>query len=537
MGMFAQEIRLVPRIAKTRADVTVAWCYPNTYSIGMSGLGYQLIWWLLEQDEEVMVHRAFTDICEEGVAGADLFGFTLSWELDFTNVLSMLKANRIPLAGRDRGEDHAIVFAGGPVLSANPEPFADIFDVILLGDAEDTVPRLLKCWKETRALTRQEKLLRLAQEAGIYVPSLYESQYDEGSGTFVATVAKHDGVPGIVSRSLFRPPDGYVAHSVLLSPDTTWGDVFLVEVVRSCPQECRFCLASFLTRPFRAANVDTIIEKIDLARPHTKRVGLLGPSITEHPEFESIADRLLERPDLKVTVASVRADTLTKELVEKFVALGQKSVTIALESGSERLRRIMKKNLTEPEIFQAVEAIDRGGLDGVKFYGIAGLPYETQTDLEETVRLLRQLKKEHRRLKFVFGLSSFVPKAQTPFQWKGRDRDTQSKMEFLRKNLAGAGIDVRTESRNWSDIQALLSRGDRRLTKVLLAVAESKGKLGDWKRALKACPEVPSLDYYAYRDIDPDEVLPWSHVAPEEKLKYLGRHLEEAGKEALVSDA
>lgn len=536
MGMFAQEIRLVPRIAKTRADVNVAWCYPNTYSIGMSGLGYQLIWWLMEQDEEVMVHRAFTDIAEEGVGNCDLLGFTLSWELDFTNVLSMLKSNRIPLEGSHRGEEHPIVFAGGPVLSANPEPFAEIFDVILLGDAEETVPRLLKCWKEIRSLPRQEKLLRLAQEAGIYVPSLYESKYDSESGAFVSTIPKHDGVPEIVSKSLFRAPDGYVAHSVLLSPDTTWGDVFLVEVVRSCPQECRFCLASFLTRPFRAAAVDTIIEKIDLARPHTKRVGLLGPSITEHPEFDAIASRLIERPDLKVTVASVRADTLTKQLVEKFCTLGQKSVTIALESGSERLRRIMKKNLTEPEIFQAVEAIDAGGLDGVKFYGIAGLPYETQGDLEETVRLLRQLKKAHRRLKFVFGLSSFVPKAQTPFQWKGRDRDTQSKMEFLRKNLAGAGIDVRTESHNWSDIQALLSRGDRRLTEVLLAVAESKGKLGDWKRALKSATGVPPLEYYAYRDIDPSEVLPWSHVAPEEKLKYLGRHLEEAAREALLTE-
>jgi radical SAM superfamily enzyme YgiQ (UPF0313 family) len=261
---------------------------------------------------------------------------------------------------------------------------------------------------------------------------------------------------------------------------------------------------------------------------------LLGPSITEHPEFEQIADRLLARPDLKVTLASVRADTLSKQLVEKFCALGQKSVTIALESGSERLRKVMKKNLTEPEIFHAVAAIDEGGLEGVKFYGIAGLPFEIQEDLDETVRLLRQLKKQHRRLKFVFGLSSFVPKAQTPFQWKGRDRKTQSKMEFLRKNLAGAGIDVRTESHNWSDIQALLSRGDRRLTPVLLHVATSPGKLGDWKRALKAFPEVPDLEYYAYRDIEPEQTLPWSHVAPEEKLKYLGRHLADAAKEALA---
>ncbi len=530
--MFAQEIRLVPRISKSRADINVAWCYPNTYSIGMSGLGYQLIWWLMEQDEEVNIHRAFTDISEDGVRGCDLFGFTLSWELDFINILSMLKLYGVPLESSLRDDSDPIIFSGGPVLSANPEPFADIFDVVLLGDAEETIPRLLNCWKKISSLPRQEKLLRLAQEAGIYVPSLYEAHYESTCGAFERTIPKQDGVPQTVSKSLFRPPDDYVAHSVLLSPDTTWGDVFLVEVVRSCPQECRFCLASFLTRPFRAINVETIIAKVDLASPHTKRVGLLGPSITEHPDFELIADRLLERPDLKVSVASVRADTLTKALVEKFHALGQKSVTIALESGSERLRRVMKKNLTEPEVLAAVRAIDEGGLEGVKFYGIAGLPYETAEDLDETVRLLRQLKKSHRRLKFVFGLSSFVPKAQTPFQWKGRDRDSQSKMEFLRKNLAGAGIDVRTESHNWSDIQALLSRGDRRLTPVLLAVANSQGKLGDWRRALKATPSVPNLQYYAYRDIEPAESLPWSHIAPEEKLKYLGRHLEEARQEA-----
>ncbi len=177
---------------------------------------------------------------------------------------------------------------------------------------------------------------------------------------------------------------------------------------------------------------------------------MLGPSVTEHPEFHQLAKRLLATPDIELTIASVRADSLTEEILATLKQLEQRSVTIAIESGSERLRSIMKKNLTEAEILHAVELIDKSGLSGVKFYGIVGLPHELQADLDETVRLLTMLKKKHRRLKFVFGVSSFVPKAQTPFQWDGRDQGCVKKLEYLRKNLAKIGIEVRPESLNWS---------------------------------------------------------------------------------------
>lgn len=528
--MFEREVRLLPRPKKTRTEIELAWCFPHDYAIGMSGLGFQLIYQLLDSAPDVQVSRVFKDVAEPVSQSCQFFGFTVSWELDFINVLAMLKKQGIAWLSRDRGDDAPVVFGGGPVLSANPETYADIFDAVLLGDAEETIPKFLDAIRNSAsAKSRMERLKQLSCCPGVYVPSMYEFEYETPIGPISSVRTVNDITPPRVSKLLFRAPSDYVAHSIILSPDTTWGDTFLIEIARSCPQECRFCLASYLTRPFRTAPVETILEKVDHALRFTNKIGLMGPSITEHPDFDAVLNGLLTKKGLKVSIASVRADTLTKELVSKLRALGQKSVTIALESGSERLRRIMKKNLTESEVHSAVDAIEYGGMSGVKFYGIAGLPYETMEDVNETIRLISELKRSHRRLKFVLGLTSFVPKAQTPFQWKGRDRKAKQKMEHIRKHLSKIGVDVRPESHNWSDIQALLARGDRRLTPVLTQVAEAGESLGSWKKAMRdAAGTIPSLEHYAYRDMAESEILPWSHIASEDKSPYLARQLSEA---------
>ncbi|MBZ0186534.1 MAG: B12-binding domain-containing radical SAM protein, partial [Candidatus Obscuribacterales bacterium] len=501
--MFSNEIRLVANLDKSRASIDVAWCYPGSYAIGMAGLGYQLVWWLLEQEEDLRVRRCFTDMAESAGFQSHLYGFTLGFELDFVNVIAILEEHGIAPSAARRQDGDPIVFGGGPVLSANPEPYTDIFDVILLGDAEATVPLFVEGYRKAIKLEgRRERLEALAGIPGVYVPSLYLVEYEGATGVIESISASSSAAPPQVVRQVYRAADDYMAKSVFLSPDTIWGATFLLEVVRSCPQECRFCLASYLTRPFRFASVDAIVKEVEAVKDKIDKVGLLGPSITEHPDFMLLAERLARVSGLKATIASVRADTLNVDLVKNIASLGQKSVTIALESGSTRLREIMKKNLSEAQIESAVAAIEEGGLTGVKLYGIAGLPYEVQDDLDETVRLLLSLKKKHKRLRFVFGLSSFVPKAQTPFQWKGRDKQCASKMEYLRKRLRPSGIDVRMESHNWSNIQALLSRGDRRLSPVLFEVTKKKPGLGAWKRTLKAHQDIcPPLDYFAYRDI------------------------------------
>lgn len=536
--MFPAEKFLIPRPLKTRSQFSVAWFYPNTYTVGMAGLGYQLVFRLLDADEDIAVLRGFTDVEEPGISGSSIFGFTFSWELDYANIVSILRKHHIPVSSKDRDESHPLIFGGGPVLTANPEPFADIFDIVLLGDAEIAVPSFLSAYREARQQpTRREQLLSLANADGIYIPQFYDIQYcdDEntGDGPIAAIFPNETGVPSSPRKKIFAPPPDYVAHSIVLSPETAWGNMFLVEVVRSCPQECRFCLASFLTRPFRAANVDALIDAIELGLKHTSKIGLLGPSVTEHPKFNEIAGRLRGRKDLSLSIASVRADTLTDEILSTLASLGQKSVTIAIESGSERLREIMKKNLSEAEILQAVSLVEAAGLESIKFYGIAGLPHERQEDIDETVRLLTQLKKKHKRLRFVFGISSFVPKAQTPFQWNGRDKNCGKKLEYVRKHLSKIGIDVRPESHNWSDIQALLSRGDRRLHPILKAVEENSGNLGAWKKAIKEASQnsigMPNVkDFYIFRDIPRQETLPWSHLQDEEKTLYLGKHNDTA---------
>jgi radical SAM superfamily enzyme YgiQ (UPF0313 family) len=528
--MLGKEILTVARPHKTSPSIGISWAFPNTYEVGIAGLGYQLVWWLLEQNPDTQVLRAFTDLQEHGWEHNELMGFTLGWELDYINVLNMLTQAGINHLSVLREDNEPIIFGGGPVLTANPEPFAEIFDVILLGDAEAVIPTFLEAWKEVRTIqSRKEKLRKLAAVDGLYVPQFYAYELVEPRGPIKAIHSTDPLIPDTAAKLVFTPPPDYVAHSVMLSPNSTWANMFLVEVARSCPQECRFCLASYLTRPFRASNVDTLMEKIDLGLRYTKKIGLLGASVTEHPEFDRIAEELLKRENLDISIASVRADSLNPLILEMLSKLGQRSVTIAMESGSERLREVMKKNLTEEELFHAIDLIDQSGLQGVKLYGIAGLPGETDEDLDETVRVMTQLKKAHKRLRFVFGCSSFVPKAQTPFQWSGRDRRSAHKLEYLRKRIAKLGIEMRPESHNWSDIQALLSRGDRRLTPALMEVAQSKGNIGAWKKALRNLPpECPPEDYFVYRDIPYEEVLPWSHLINTSRTGMLLKHSQAA---------
>lgn len=533
--VFSQETLMLPRPLKGRQEFSVSWAYPNSYAVGMAGLGYQLIWWLFEQNPDIAVRRVFTDVQEEGWESSELFGFTLSWELDYANVLALLEKAGCHLLSEERELDEPLIFGGGPVLGANPEPFADFFDVILLGDAEVMIPCLLEAWKSARRLPdRKSRLEYLSRFDGIYVPSLYKFAYRERGP--IEAINALASAPAIVRKQTFTAPDDYVAHSVLLAPEGSWGNKFLVELVRSCPQECRFCLASYLTRPFRAANLDTVMQKIELALGYTKQIGILGPSVTEHPQFSRLAEYLISRGDAEVSVASIRMDTIDPLILKMLVALGQRSVTVALESGSERLRGIMKKNLSEAEIWQGMDLIAGCGLEGVKFYGIVGLPGEIQEDIDETVRLLCQIKKTYRRLRIVFGISSFVPKAQTPFQWAARDRQSAQKTEYIRKRLAKNGIDVRPESHNWSDVQTFLSRADRRASEVLLHMYRSKGTVGEWKRQLRAPSGMcPDSEFSIYRTIPYDEMLPWAHIMDEAKSAMLYRHAKLADQSAGLS--
>ncbi len=511
--MLGKELFVLDRPVKADPTFCVSWAFPNCYAVGMSSLAYQLVWWLLEQDLDLSVRRVFTD-CHEGPGQAcELIGFTLSWELDYVNVLKILSQQGVARLSVDRLAGSPLVFGGGPVLAANPESFADFFDCVLLGDAEVVVPAFIARWKEIRHLTdRREQLIELSSVDGVYVPSLYRFKF-ASNGPVESVEPVDSRVPPRKEKQIFAAPADYVCHTVMLDRDTTWGDKFLIEVVRSCPRDCNFCLASYISRPFRFAAVDAILNKVDLALKHTRQVGLLGASVTEHPQFDELAGELVKRSGLEISVSSVRADSVTALTLALLRQLGQKSLTIALESGSESLRAAIRKNLSEDQIMAAVELVDQAAFAQLKLYLMVGLPQERMEDLDETIRLLTVIKKLHKRLRIVVGLSTFVPKAQTPFQWSPRERGLAAKLEYLRKHLSRIGVDVRLESHNWGDIQALLSRGDRRLTPALASIAQGAGNLGAWRSAFRDFPpECPSAEYFTFREIPYGETLPWSHL-------------------------
>ena len=295
---------------------------------------------------------------------------------------------------------------------------------------------------------------------------------------------------------------------------------------------CRFCLASYLTLPFRTASLEeSLIPAIDRGLQVTDRLGLLGASVTQHPEFEALLDHLNQPQydQVRVSLSSVRTNTLTQKLAETLTKHDSRSVTIAVESGSERVRQIVNKKLQNDEITQAAIHAKAGGLSSLKLYGMVGIPGEEPTDLEQTVQMMRDLKKAAPGLRLTLGCSTFVPKSHTPFQWLGVNPQSEKRLQFLQKHLRPQGIDFRPESYSWSVIQALISRGDRRLTPLLELTRHYGDSLGSYRRAFKELRgQLPDLDFYVHANWSTEQVLPWNHLQGPLPQATLVKHLETA---------
>ena len=517
--------RLLFSPATPDADaIAIAYAFPNEYAVGITSLGYQAIWALLATRSDVSVVRLFADASEPLPRALELVGFSVSWELDYANIFQMLASLGVPVRSRDRRESHPLVFGGGTVLTANPEPFADFFDIVLLGDGENLLDAFLNALKEARALPRQQRLQHLARVPGVYVPSLYEVRYDSPDGEIEAIASLSSDVPSYVQKQTYR--GNTLSVSSVVTEKAAWENIYMVEVARSCPEMCRFCLASYLTLPFRAASVgEGLIPAIERGLQVTDRIGLLGASVTQHPEFDALL-AYLDRPQfdgVRLSVASVRAGTVTEKLAATLAKRGAKSLTIAIESGSDRVRKIVNKKLDNEEILQAAARAEAGGLSGLKLYGMVGVPGEIEADLDATIALLLALKKTAPRLRITFGCSTFVPKSHTPFQWFGISKGAEKRLKYLQKHLRSNGIDFRPESYNWSVVQALISRGDRRLSHLLERASGHGDSLGSYKRAFKELKgKLPPLDFYVYDSWPCDRVLPWQHLRgplPQETLE------------------
>jgi len=534
--------------------------FPSTYSVGITSLGYQVVWATLAQRADVDVRRLFTDQADSphrqgdrrsdrqlgsGGSGLDLFGLSLSWELDGPVLLDLLEQQRIPIWAEQRGEADPIVFGGGPVLTANPEPLAPFFDVLLLGDGELLLPAFIDAIAAHRDAPRQQRLRALAQVPGVYVPSLYAPRYGS-EGELLAIEPIEAGIPATVAKQTWR--GNTLSHSTVITPEAAWPSIHMVEVVRSCPELCRFCLASYLTLPFRTSSLeDGLIPAVEKGLAATQRLGLLGASVTQHPQFADLLSWLdQDRFDgTRVSVSSVRAATVTPQLGQILAKRGSKSLTIAIESGSERMREVVNKKLSSEEIFAAGRYAKEGGLSGLKLYGMAGLPSEEEADIEATAELMLALKKATPWLRLSLGVSTFVPKAHTPFQWQGVRPEAEKRLKLLSKRLQPKGIELRPESYGWSVIQALLSRSDRRLAPVIAAARGDHSSLGGWKKAYRAVvegdtggtpagvsplPVPPPWQEVVHGEWSSDRVLPWEHLdGPLPKATLVGHRQQALG--------
>jgi len=461
--------------------------YPACKSFALASLGYLWLSKIADEMSGINSERIYTD-SESKKNIPQSIAFSMSFDFDFMGVFEILDKYNIPFLAEERSENFPLVFAGGPVLTTNPEPYKKIFDFMIIGDGENVFVKVLEVLKQQQE--KSKTLESLSKIEGVYVPNITK------------TVKK-------VTENLEN-----VIYTPILSDESYFKDTFIIEVSRGCMNRCAFCTASYLNLPFRYYPYEKIIEVIDLGLQYTNKIALLGAQISAHPDFEKFMKYLRCKIELgeniELGISSLRTDSVTPELVQTLVSGGQKTSTIAIEAASERLRKFINKNLKEEQILNAVKISRENGLKGLKIYSMIGIPTETQEDIEEFIRLAKKIKSENKGFEITFSFSTFVPKPQTPLQWSERE-DTKSlekKQKFLEKEFAKLGIGSKFSSAKWDYWQTLLSRGDENLVDFLINVYKNGGKNGAYKSALKHClVKEQALEGFLF-----EEVLPWDFI-------------------------
>ncbi|MDD5204006.1 MAG: radical SAM protein [Desulfobacterales bacterium] len=540
--------------------LSIALCYPNSYRIGMSSLGFQTIYHLLNRREEVVAERVFLPEgpelslrLEEGkglvsleslspLQRFDVVAFSLSFENDFPNILRILDLGRIPLLAEERDEAHPLVMAGGVITFLNPEPISPFFDFFLTGEAEpvlDPLLDLLSGLKRSRS-PRKEILLRLAGEIpSIYVPSLYSVEYNR-DGTIRERIPLQSPARERIEVARLNPLCEAPTISAIRTPDTEFAGRILVELGRGCGRSCRFCAAGYVYRPPRAHPLPEILSSLEKSIKEEKKFGLMAPSISDIPGVDEVTGLILDRGG-SFSISSLRADGLTPEMIENLKRSGQKTMTIAPEAGSDRLRKVINKHLSEEQIIEAVGRIASAGQFAVRLYFLIGLPTETREDVNGILDLVKHIK--HRLVKesatrgkigqLRLSINCFIPKSFTPFQWFPMESQAtlKEKQKWLKKSLSReGGIKVNFDVAKWANMQAIFSLGDRRAAHLLRLVHEHQG---DWNKARRFSEFNP--DFFVYRPKDLKEVLPWDfldhgirkeHLVKEYKLALKGEESE-----------
>jgi radical SAM superfamily enzyme YgiQ (UPF0313 family) len=514
--------------------IRVALVFPNTYYVGMSSLGLQTVYRLFNDLDDVVCERAFLPAKQElqaqletgaplltlesqtPIGDFDVIAFSVSFEWDYTNVVTVLRLAGVPPRAAARTTRHPLVVIGGAVTFVNPEPLALFADVIAAGEGEMLIPSLIKAIGETD--NRDGLLRRLATERGFYIPSFYDIRY-AADGTIAAFEPKPGtGAPPVVKKAAVKAVDRLDPPATsIFTPDTEFGSRFLIEVVRGCANLCRFCWAGYNYLPVRSFPADRILELAAAAKQYSSKAGLVSIALCDHPEIERILTGLLDM-GYSISPASLRLDDLTEPIVRLLRKSGERSITIAPETGSDRLRRVINKTVTNDEILAATELIFANGIENLKLYYMIGLPTETEDDLvaihDLTVRM-RDIMMRHGRGRgrvgrIVGSVNPLIPKPGTAYQWLAMEDPaiTDAKAKRLRHLLSGLdNVYFNIKSERHSYYQALLSLGDRRVASTIEA-AERNG--GQWRAAV-AETELDA-DFYIFRDRTEDTVLPWDII-------------------------